>query len=149
MTDLHQTVLGITRCQWTTHSIYKAESCFWETILYKYFIFVHSPGPLNEGIHSQVRGVCIKRHCRVVKLRERSHPGGWGVKINISPSLPQRALGAQSKGKVSFSLEKRMGGSHMEDQSFHSLWFLDCNELVLLCAGTIWPSLHCPLGTGV
>lgn len=56
MRDLHQTALRIIRCKKTKH---KAESCFWETVLCKYFVFLHSPGSLNEDIHSQLKSVCV------------------------------------------------------------------------------------------
>ena len=81
MIDPHQTLLRMI----TKHAI-----CFWEIVLYKYFIFRYSPSLLNEGIHRQVKSVCIKRHSRIVKLRELSHPGdcvgggGGEGKIKIS-----------------------------------------------------------------
>ena len=110
MIDPHQTVLRMI----TKHAI-----CFWEIVLYKYFIFRYSPSLLNEGIHRQVKSVCIKRHSRIVKLRELSHPGdcvgggGGGEDKDLSPFLLQRALTFQGEDKVSFSLERRMGSSHV------------------------------------
>lgn len=95
MIELQQTVLRIIRYQWTKHSIYKAESCFWETILCKYFIFVHSPGPLNEGIHSQVKSVCTKRHSRIVKLRELSLSGDGSKDRDLSLPSPESAYVAE------------------------------------------------------